>query len=367
MGAKSVIRASALLVWIGLIAGGSIVLVVVAANGLDDSGTFPPEIVLPLIVILGVVALLATLAITAATFGLFEIADKGQALGLPAGSVQAVIALSLILIFAVVALYASSSSASKEVTSTGLTAAEVKGIPAEQVVSKQVENGSQGNAPTYEVVRAVEDEDLRDINTQLLTTVSTLVIAVAGFYFGSKSVQEGSKAAIEAAGPNRSLTVTPASPCIMDSDEPLDINVQSVPPGAQLNWALHDDPGGSLYRRQGGGFVYKPGPKMKGSGKSATLIFEQVEDPSTSALLLATFPKGEDEEIEIRTPKAQDPGPPKPKLEEGAEGEGEDEAQRQHGLTAERQARLREEAAKRPKIRPRPEEPDEPEEPDQPA
>lgn len=323
---KSVRHASVLLVWIGVIVVASIFTVVIAANELDDSGTFPPEIVLPLIVIVGVVALLATLAITAATFGLFEIADKGEALGLPAGSVQAVIALGLILIFAVVALYASSSSASKEFTSTGMTAAEVEAIPAEQIVAKEVEEPAKGKGagknaakgekaaapPTYEITRRVEDGNQKDLNTQLLTTVSTLVIAVAGFYFGSKSVQEGSKAAIEAAGPNRSLTVSPASPCIIDSDEPLDIQVQSVPPGAQLNWALHDDPEGRLLRRPGGAFVYEPGPKMKGSEKSATLVFEQVEDPGTSALLLVKFPKGKAREVELQSPMEpeQEPQPP---------------------------------------------------------
>jgi hypothetical protein len=303
--ASSMRDASILIAWIGVIVVASIFAVVFAANWLDDSGTFPPEIVLPLIVIVGVVALLATLAITAATFGLFGIADKGEALGLPAGSVQAVIALGLILIFAVVALYASSSSASKEFTSTGLSAAEVKAIPAEEILAKEVETPAKGAPPTYKITRRVQDEALKDLNTQLLTTVSTLVIAVAGFYFGSKSVQEGSKAAIEAAGPNRSLTITPASPCIIDSDKTLDVHVQSVPPGAQLNWVLHDDPDGHLLRRQGGDFVYEPGAEMLNSDKSATLVFEQVEDPSTSAILLVNFPKGK--KIEPSAPMEPEP------------------------------------------------------------
>jgi hypothetical protein len=293
VGAKSVLRASVLLLWMGLIAGGSVMLVVLAANRLDESGTFPPEIVLPLIVIVGVVALLATLAIAAATFGLFEIADKGQALGLPAGSVQAVIALSLIMIFAVVALYASSSTASQELTSTGLTAVEVKSIPADQIISKQVEKG--GKAPTYKVVRSVEDENLKDINTQLLTTVSTLVIAVAGFYFGSKSVQEGNQAAIAAAGPNRRLEVIePRSPHTRYPDlPPLAIKVQAVPPSAPIRWKLLGDPEGELARHPDGSFTYTEGEgKKKGS---ATLYFEQVEDPGVSDSLVVNFSEREEE------------------------------------------------------------------------
>lgn len=338
-GSKSVWRASMLLAWIGLIAAGAVFVVVLAANHLDGSQSFPPEIVLPLVVIVGVVVLLATLAITAATFGLFEMSDKGQALGLPAGSVQAVIALSLILIFAVVALYASSSSGNKEYTSTGVSSTELQSIPPEQIVSKQVENG--GSEPTYTVVRSVEDRDLKDINTQLLTTVSTLVIAVAGFYFGSKSVQEGNKAAIEAAAPNRSLTLlTPASPTSMEAVERLQIKLQSVPPGAQLNWSLHDDPRGQLLRRPSGEFVYTPGGDMPQSGKSASLIFEQVEDPSTSATLVVNFPKADDEKSK-----------PTPSDGEPDAQPGTDEMT-EHERAVERQAHLKETAAgKKPRLK----------------
>lgn len=287
-----------LLIWIGLILAGAILLIVFAANELKSGEASRPEVLLPLIVITGVVALMATLAVAAALFGLFNISDKSQALGLPAGSVQAVIALSLILIFAVVALYASSSSGAEQFTSTGLTQAEFQALPPSQIVSSTVKE--EGGAVTYEVVRSIEDPTKKDINTQLLTTVSTLVVAVAGFYFGSKSVQEGSKAAIEAATPNRSLAiVTPASPHTMQDVKPLDIKLQSVPPGAQLNWTLHDDPEGHLMRRESGDFVYEPGEKMRGSGKSASMTFEHVDEPSISAPLIVNFPEAEDKEAEL--------------------------------------------------------------------
>jgi hypothetical protein len=332
-----------LLIWIGLILAGSILLIVFAANELKSGEASRPEVLLPLIVITGVVALMATLAVAAALYGLFNISDKSQALGLPAGSVQAVIALSLILIFAVVALYASSSSGAERFTSAGLTRAEFQAIPPSQIVASTVkkENGSD----TYEVVRSIEDPTKKDINTQLLTTVSTLVVAVAGFYFGSKSVQEGSKAAIEAAAPNRSLTVTPASPHTMHAARPLEVKLQSVPPGAQLNWLLHDDPTGRLMRHENGEFVYEPGEGMPGSGKSATLTFEQVDDPSISTPLIVNFPKAEGKVVK--------PDPAKPDPNVGNEGD-EDDEKAQHKLAAERQRHLKERAAGKPKPRPAP-------------
>jgi hypothetical protein len=352
---KSVWHASALLGWIAVIVGGSIFIVVLAANGLDERGSFPPEIVLPLIVIVGVVALLATLAVAAATFGLFEIADKSQALGLPPGSVQAVIALSLILIFAVVALYASSSSASKELTSTGLTAAEVKAIPSDQLLAKEPEKSKAGGPPTYKITRRSEDEDLKDINTQLLTTVSTLVIAVAGFYFGSKSVQEGNQAAIAAAGPTRSLSVVdPNSPYTRyPKDPPLEVKVQTVPPGAALRWKLWNDDEGHLVRLESGTFVYHHG-KKKTEG-TATLYFEMVEDPGVSDSLVVNFGKEKEEdkeaEEETQEPSEEQIG------EETRKPQSDEQAQRKRAEA--NRERLRTAAAKRPRPKPGSEEPPE--------
>lgn len=297
------LRAGFLLVLIGGMVALSVFGIVWAVNQLEVSqGDFRPEIVLPLVVIVGVIALLATLAITTATFGLFEMADKGHALGLPAGSVQAVIALSLILIFAVVALYASSSSGTQEFRSSGLTRAQVKAIPPDQIVAIRSEKPkTKGKGPTFAVVRSVDDADLRDINTQLLTTVSTLVIAVAGFYFGSKSVQEGNRAAIEAAGPTRSLTVVkPSSPHVRYPDDPpLLVNVQTVPPGAPLRWTIWGDEEGELGQLQDGSFRYRHGAKAK----TVTLHFEQADDPKVSDSLVVKLGERKQESVQGQNPE----------------------------------------------------------------
>lgn len=60
---------------------------------------------LPLLVIAGLVSLIALLAVMAIAFKTVHLANQTQALGLPDGTVRAVIALSLILIFAVVTVY----------------------------------------------------------------------------------------------------------------------------------------------------------------------------------------------------------------------------------------------------------------------
>ncbi|HEV7429081.1 MAG TPA: hypothetical protein VGQ46_22220 [Thermoanaerobaculia bacterium] len=81
----------------GLLAGAAFAMK--AANLTDDA------VRLPLLVIAGLVSLIALLAVMAIAFKTVSLADKTQALGLPDGTVRAVIALSLILIFAVVTVY----------------------------------------------------------------------------------------------------------------------------------------------------------------------------------------------------------------------------------------------------------------------
>ena len=58
-----------------------------------------PELILPILLILGVMALIVTLSYTTAIFHQLGLSDPDRTLGLPEGSMQAIIALSLILIF----------------------------------------------------------------------------------------------------------------------------------------------------------------------------------------------------------------------------------------------------------------------------
>ncbi|HET8814352.1 MAG TPA: hypothetical protein VFM51_05280 [Solirubrobacterales bacterium] len=302
---NAVWKAALLVLCVAVVLFGTVAAVVIAANDLQHGQTLRPEIVLPLIVIVGVVALLMTLAVAAAMFGIFNMSDRGQALGLPAGSVQAVIALGLILIFAVVALYASSASGTEEFESTNLTQEEFEAIPATEIV--QVSRTKSEGEVTYSVVRSIEDRDLKDINLQLLTTVSTLVVAVAAFYFGSKSVQEGSKAVTEAAAPKRTLNVTsPPSPHEWTGPaSPLPIDVQSLPPNAQLRWFVVGDDG-QLQNVGDGKFEYTPGG-LYDEGGSVTLKFEQVDDAAVNATLVVNFEGSQEQPATAEAPPEQQP------------------------------------------------------------
>ena len=127
-------------------------VVVGAVTLLDSVGNLQNEFILPLVLLVGLIGLLAVLAMIVAVFQRFDLVNRAFALGLPEGSIQAVIAISLILIFAIIGVY------------------------------------------LHGAMPAGEGRD--DLSQQLLTTISTLVVAVAGFYFGSKSTQEATHRAL---------------------------------------------------------------------------------------------------------------------------------------------------------------------------
>ena len=90
---------------------GSVVLIAVSfvAIGIAAAavalGQKLPEIVLTLLLLFGVVVLLGSIGALLVLLAGFGIIDPKEALGLPSGSVRAIIALTLILIFAIVSVF----------------------------------------------------------------------------------------------------------------------------------------------------------------------------------------------------------------------------------------------------------------------
>lgn len=152
-----------------------------------------PEIVLSGLLVIGVIALLVALAFTAVVFKSLGLANPNGVLGLPEGSMRAVIALSLILIFIMSSIFLYwqvNHNASGEIfTSTDITQEELNGFPKEQIVSinRYVTNDNKTYFTVKRLVNRSSDTS-EDIAKQIITTVSTLVVAVAGFYFGTRAV-----------------------------------------------------------------------------------------------------------------------------------------------------------------------------------
>ncbi len=132
------------------------ILIALVAAGFVIANYFVPqaELILGLIIILGVSLLTVLLFIVAAAFKTLQLSDGQQALGLPQGSVRALIALLLIIIWAIISIY----------------------------VFRFVAFGnSSGGAASADGIKLAQ---------QLFTTMSTLVVAVSAFYFGSSSAAQ---------------------------------------------------------------------------------------------------------------------------------------------------------------------------------
>jgi hypothetical protein len=171
---------------------GSVATVVIAAQKLKLGDVFRPEIALPILLVASLIALVVALATLVAAFHLFDLKDKSKPFGVPEGTLQVVIALTLILIFAITSLYLRGAFDGGAVTIPGLTQTQVDQIQGEDILEKIV---NEKDPTRFDVVRRVAaDEDAKDFSTQLLTILGTLVGAVAGFYFGAKSVETGVKA-----------------------------------------------------------------------------------------------------------------------------------------------------------------------------
>lgn len=196
-------RALALAIGGVVVAGvGAVAALVLVAWLLKVAGVDSPEVVLPILLVSSVVLLVVVFAALASLFKHLALAETKQALGLPRGSVRAIIALIFILIFAVVGLYLAGAFLSPDTEIAelqGVTELQLAAIPVEDIRAQTPVAGS--DPQTFNVERAIPTSpEASQFATQLLTVISTLVAAVAAFYLGSRSVEEGSKAAVRAAG-----------------------------------------------------------------------------------------------------------------------------------------------------------------------
>ena len=130
------------------------------------------------------------------------LSTKKEALGMPEGSIRALIAMSLILMFAIIGVTVLYSGMGGEpIQSNGISAAQLERLENVQIISITVVDpaASPGSERFNVTARPELSQAGHDFGLQLLTTVSTLVVAVAGFYFGSRAVAQGAKTATTAA------------------------------------------------------------------------------------------------------------------------------------------------------------------------
>jgi hypothetical protein len=198
----------------------------------DKSNQLDDAVRLPLLVIAGLVTLIALLAVMAIAFKTVGLANQTQALGLPEGTVRAVIALSLILIFSVVTVYLFSDlsdvdskpvpmldSAGKPIFEPAKPLMDTVGKPILDAAGKPIIEPAKPLMVVEPDAKPVLDSvgkpvldsagkpvleppspaDTRhasklaasqDFAKQLLIMLGTLITSITSFYFGSKTVSD---------------------------------------------------------------------------------------------------------------------------------------------------------------------------------
>jgi hypothetical protein len=178
-----------------LIGAGAVVIAIIVASVYSLKVTEMSAVVgLPMLSIGAVIILLILLCSMAVVFASFDLQDKTQALALPEGSIRAVIALMLIVLFAILCIYLYGSLATGQTSSLGLldegtrtTLVNTYGAPNVVAIAK-----SDGKFDVW--LRQPASPDGVDFAKQLLVLVGTLVTSISSFYFGSRTAGQSTQA-----------------------------------------------------------------------------------------------------------------------------------------------------------------------------
>ncbi|MDT9001750.1 hypothetical protein RQP53_20905 [Paucibacter sp. APW11] len=161
------------------------------------------------------VLMTAALTLTAIVFGGLNLNDPGEAFGLPSGSVRTLLAVGVMVLFAVFGLkfFADASAQGQQPMISDKPVAQIK-VAADRLsdevaryekeqalkvivtangrLATATDAGVPAEASVYLIERR-RSADAVDVQKQLLTAIITLLTTVIGFYFGSKSASEGLK------------------------------------------------------------------------------------------------------------------------------------------------------------------------------
>jgi flagellar biogenesis protein FliO len=194
--------------WTGVavvFAAGAIVTTVLASGVLFQGDDRSPGS-LAAVLLAGAVTFILAVGGLVALFHALQLTNRRYPLGLPDGTVQALMALILVLLFFIMAvfLYLDVSQTTTDRQLIGLTQAAFESLSQDTQVVSVVEreavvgvneDGSIQKETRFDVLLAsprTTSEVAQDIARQLITSLGTLIAAIAAFYFGAKSVGGGS-------------------------------------------------------------------------------------------------------------------------------------------------------------------------------
>lgn len=157
-----------------------------------------PLIGLPAMAILGIMLLFGSLALVATLFAKLKLTDPAQALALPEGSIRATIALSLIVLFAIISIMLFQSTGKPYVIRdlSYSSQNEMLKLGSPQVLAVVPLACSAGGTTctaeerTYDVHVVATSPDALDLAKQLLVLIGTLMTSVTSFYFASRATAQ---------------------------------------------------------------------------------------------------------------------------------------------------------------------------------
>jgi hypothetical protein len=181
----------------------------------NPNGSDREEVTLPILAMIGIIILMLALTIMTAIFWFLDVSDKTQAMGLPEGSIRAVIALSLIVLFAILSiyLYTDISNGSTALTIDNLSDAARLQFIQEHPTLKDIQAVPEKNDKNlYKVTYGSESTTRDDFAKQLLVLLGTLMTAITSFYLGAGTATSAAAKTSDDAKQRPTLTgISPAS------------------------------------------------------------------------------------------------------------------------------------------------------------
>jgi len=169
----------------------------------------PSTLTLAMVAIFGIMILLGAMALVSTLFARLDLANAGEAMGLPAGSIRAFIALALIVLFALISvmLYQCVSQTYRIDDLTDAERAALVKDPANHVTaivpractaSSPAPCGGGTTTVYTAYVRQAPGSESTDLAKQLLILIGTLMTSVTSFYFASRAGEATTKTAMAA-------------------------------------------------------------------------------------------------------------------------------------------------------------------------
>lgn len=215
---------------IGLLAVAVYGLFKLAAFAFGSTQRTDEATTLSAIILVGLALVVILMAGLVIIYSILQLADSNQALALPEGSVRALIAFSLILVFVCLAAFLYTNMNNVELTAVGklsrITDTQLDDLKKDFVVAQEPVVDATGaqlkdangkllyNAAYY----SKRSKEADDFGKQIFTTLATVFVSVVSFYFGSSATASGVGAGAKAVqsggdgGPKATPTIAKLDP-----------------------------------------------------------------------------------------------------------------------------------------------------------